>query len=313
MNISHLYEYVTLAKYMNLTSAARELYISPSTLSQHITGIENELNTRLFDRKSTLILTKDGAMALDHFQKILDEYEFVKAKCAETDEKEAIIRVPSYFFGQDLYLAAKDALKRQHPECNITIQTFEYQLKDPFDILNDDMCDIAALYLAQGSGESVDDYLLEDMEYIHLGALRHALVSSKDHPYAKKSKTKLTRDDLQNQVFLTSLSRLNEIHTEGIKKKLQGDGVNISIRYRRINRHEDMFGLDMDDGLLLSTEGWREFEYFSKSPNVVTYKLEPEVLSDAYLLYKPASLSKLQRMYIDTLRNVAELRSSLFL
>lgn len=41
-------QFLTIAKYMNLTKAANELYISQSALSQSLARMEHELGVRLF-------------------------------------------------------------------------------------------------------------------------------------------------------------------------------------------------------------------------------------------------------------------------
>ena len=80
MDIAHLKEFVTLASHMKLTSAARALFMSPSTLSQHISALEREVGADLFNRPNGFELTAKGEAVLEHAQKILYEYNGIQAR-----------------------------------------------------------------------------------------------------------------------------------------------------------------------------------------------------------------------------------------
>ena len=63
MNIETLKYFQYIAKYKNITQAAKHLYVSQSTLSRHIMALENELGVKLFERDNkTVTLTEAGRM-----------------------------------------------------------------------------------------------------------------------------------------------------------------------------------------------------------------------------------------------------------
>ncbi len=63
MNIEALKYFQYIAKYKNITQAAKHLYISQSTLSRHIMSLENELGVKLFERNNKMVtLTEAGRM-----------------------------------------------------------------------------------------------------------------------------------------------------------------------------------------------------------------------------------------------------------
>lgn len=63
MNIEALKYFQYIAKYKNITQAAKHLYISQSTLSRHIMSLENELGVKLFERNNKMVsLTEAGKM-----------------------------------------------------------------------------------------------------------------------------------------------------------------------------------------------------------------------------------------------------------
>ena len=61
MELRHLKYFVAVAKTLNFSEAARQLFITQGTLSQQIQQMEGEMGIRLFDRtKHSVILTEEG-------------------------------------------------------------------------------------------------------------------------------------------------------------------------------------------------------------------------------------------------------------
>ena len=76
MKLSVMREFVRLAASRNYSRTAEELYIAQSALSRHMTALEKELNTQLINRtRNSFELTPMGEIALEGFQKILEDYE----------------------------------------------------------------------------------------------------------------------------------------------------------------------------------------------------------------------------------------------
>lgn len=76
MSLEQLKYIVAVANYKSFSSAAEQLFISQSAISQSIIRLENELNIQLFDRKTTTILpTKEGQVLINQANKILVELE----------------------------------------------------------------------------------------------------------------------------------------------------------------------------------------------------------------------------------------------
>lgn len=65
----------TVASRSSFTKASEELNISQPAVTKHIKEIENQLNTKLFDRKGTSIqLTKSGQILFEYAEKIRNIY-----------------------------------------------------------------------------------------------------------------------------------------------------------------------------------------------------------------------------------------------
>lgn len=73
MKTEVLEEFLTLAQFRGFNKAARQLYVSQSSLSAHIARLEKELGVQLIDREAqTFRLTKAGGVFLDHARRIVD-------------------------------------------------------------------------------------------------------------------------------------------------------------------------------------------------------------------------------------------------
>ena len=76
MRTEYMREFLSLAKNLNFTKTAAELYITQPTLSKHMRLVEEEMGAPLFVREAhSVSLTKEGEAACKHFQRILAEYD----------------------------------------------------------------------------------------------------------------------------------------------------------------------------------------------------------------------------------------------
>lgn len=71
-----MFEFVKLCESMNFTRAARELHLSQSALSKHVSQIENELGAPLILRSThDATLTHEGEFVRDGFERIVKDYD----------------------------------------------------------------------------------------------------------------------------------------------------------------------------------------------------------------------------------------------
>lgn len=71
MNFLNLEYFLVAAEELNFTRAAKRLYISQQSLSNHIAKLEEYFCAPLFDRSPPLTLTKEGACLVQHAKKML--------------------------------------------------------------------------------------------------------------------------------------------------------------------------------------------------------------------------------------------------
>lgn len=80
----------TVAKRLNFTKAANELNITQPAVSKHIKEIEQQLNTKLFERVGTKIsLTLAGKTLLKYTEKIFTVYRELEFEMSQLNQKHA--------------------------------------------------------------------------------------------------------------------------------------------------------------------------------------------------------------------------------
>ena len=308
MDVMRLREFVTLASQLKLTTAARELFMSPSTLSQHITALEREVGVELFTRPGGFELTERGEAALDHAQKILFEYDALLRDCAVPDRTRAVrLSIPNYHYLKRPIVDARDAFLAAHPECSVMLRTNECQNDDPFDIIADGSSDVSALYIVRGCGYTIEDKLPEGVSYVRLPPQRCVLISSPGHPLADKHT--LTAADLSGASIVVKLCPVCSILIDGLTRVLNGYGALTRVLFRKVTRNTDMLMNDLGASFVLWFERVGEDgEPDPDLPDMPVHCFERELLADAYLLYRPDRLDELQIAYLETIGAPASAR-----
>lgn len=81
MTLSQIQYFLTAARCLNFTVAARELYITQPALGRQISAMEDELGVKLFLRsKNSLSLTPTGSMLQKEFTSLITNYNEILQK-----------------------------------------------------------------------------------------------------------------------------------------------------------------------------------------------------------------------------------------
>lgn len=109
MNDREVREFLTIAKYMSITDAARELYVTQPTLSRSLSKLETELGVRLFERNGNrLALTRAGRRLKARFESLEEGFEALRS-----DARSLVDERPDPFvsgFGVSFYVYAQTFL-----------------------------------------------------------------------------------------------------------------------------------------------------------------------------------------------------------
>ena len=120
MNISlkQLEVFVTIVECGNFTEAGRRLYLAQSTVSSHITALEETLRVSLFRRESkrTIELTADGKRVYQYAKDVVGKCLALEEAVALEERRELVIgasTVPS----KSLLPGKMMEFQHSHPEC----------------------------------------------------------------------------------------------------------------------------------------------------------------------------------------------------
>lgn len=73
LNTTYLRDFLSVAKYLNFTSASEACFVSAATLSKHIASLEEELNFKLFNRTTrSVTLTEYGQLFVQFATQIIE-------------------------------------------------------------------------------------------------------------------------------------------------------------------------------------------------------------------------------------------------
>lgn len=304
MRLSYLKEFVALANYSKLTAAARALHMSPSTLSQHLAALEKETGCELFSRDGGFTLTREGEMALEHAQRIIFEYDELLRDCVNDEDRVVRLSIPNMYVDHAPVAIARDAFLDSHPGARVVLSSNLHQLEDPTELLRTGMSDVSYLFLVRGSSQRIEDVVPKDIAWMRVGEEYCQFACSPYHP--KHGQEVLSRTDLNNATVITALCPLSSLIADGLNEVLQSHGVSVRTTFRRLARNIDALleGLDREFVLVLnptenSAKGveqpWEPASHF-----------ETDLFVDVYALYRPDSLTPLQREYLDLAKSLHE-------
>ena len=127
MNFNQLKYIVTVAKEKNITSAAKKLFISQSSLSQTIKNIESEYSTKFFETNTTPIkITLAGEIFVNWAAKILKSEEDVKEeieKISKNNEVKIVVGMATHRCIYILPSVIKE-FKKEYPNSIIKVKEY---------------------------------------------------------------------------------------------------------------------------------------------------------------------------------------------
>lgn len=124
MNVRNIEYFLVAAEEMNLSRAARRLYISQQALSTHIQRLEKEFDVQLFERRPTLRLTLEGEKMLFYGKQILNAEANLHAAFSDiSKERRAKLRVGFSALRSEIFLPL--IFQKYHSEWpNISVEVF---------------------------------------------------------------------------------------------------------------------------------------------------------------------------------------------
>lgn len=146
VNFEYYKVFYEVAKYGNITMAAKSLFLTQSTVSRSIQHLENELGVRLFERsKKGVVLTDVGSILFYH---ISQAYEHISVGEERVEMmrgfKEGMLRIGTVEMIMKFFLLSMiRAFKKEFPDIRM-----DYSFQDPAHVaeaLNTGLLDVAIL------------------------------------------------------------------------------------------------------------------------------------------------------------------------
>ncbi len=116
--------FAMVAEQGSFTKAAKQLAIPKSSISRHISQLEERLNARLINRTTrSMTLTEVGKMYLEHCKRIVEEAESAQASLAsQQSEPSGHLKVTAPLaFGAPLFLDVFQQFLKDYPNINIEL------------------------------------------------------------------------------------------------------------------------------------------------------------------------------------------------
>lgn len=198
MELRQLRYFVTVAKTLNFSEAAKSLFITQGTLSQQIKQLEEELGSELFVRSSHKVsLTEAGAEMLPLAQNTLEE----SSKCYQriSDLKRGVSGTLNIGLTTSFRGILNNALKiylKEYP--NVKLQIVYNSIGELNRMLSEYEIDFFIAFKSAVSYDDIDTYPLIDSEL--------CAVMSKEHPLSDREL--LTLQELERQRIILPSSGL---------------------------------------------------------------------------------------------------------
>ncbi len=192
MNIRKLSIFYETASCLNMSKVAKEMFISQPSISQCISEIEAELNTKLFDRiGKKLFLTHEGEVFYNYTRRILNIYEegVNTIKDSVSENKGKIIIGASISIG--IYIMPYVIKKFSEELPDIEISLIIDSQSNIEDLISHNKIDIAFLESKTSYHEIISKEICKD---------ELVFISGIDHDW--KNKKYLEKEDFLDNIFI---------------------------------------------------------------------------------------------------------------
>ena len=193
MELYQLYYFLEIAKDKNFTRAAERLHVSQSSLSKAIQRLEAYLGVKLFDRQGKQVgLTQEGEYFHEHIRNELANLDAIVKETkylASTRQETVHINIPPNIGADLLALLMRTYIPNI---ANSSVEIIDVGCMAAWDMLLDETIEL---------GWTMGIYIPKNVEFQEVEVQEFFLVTSADHPLAKR-KTAPTFQDLSDEIFL---------------------------------------------------------------------------------------------------------------
>ena len=184
--LKQLKTFIAVVEYKKMSEAARRLYISQPTVSQIISDLENEYQTRLFERfPRELKITPAGMLLLDSAREIVASHEHLE----QSNSLRPLRIGATLTIGNTMMGALVEELNRLHSDIDVTVFVDNTKIIEHRMINNElDIALVEGIIVRQ---EIMTEPVIEDSLCVICG---------NKHPFA--SRDSISIEDLRHQDFI---------------------------------------------------------------------------------------------------------------
>lgn len=204
VNLELYKTFVIVAKNNNITRASEILCISQPAVTKQIKKLEDQLNSRLFERtNSGMQLTSNGSKLFAKLENLIEsiekvEYDFINDRIIKVGTRVSIL---SKIF-------SKGISKYYNSFSNSKIE-YKYQyIEEMLESLDEEQLDLVLT-------KRIDDIKYKNLKFISLGFLHDVFVTKKNSKYSKKVYSK---KDLKNEIIYANIPNGNPVSTRVLKR-----------------------------------------------------------------------------------------------
>ena len=287
MRISHLQEFIEVARYRSISKAADTLHMSQPALSAHISELEKSFGTQLFYRERPLRLTAAGQKCIERASEIVNTYAHMRDEITAMTQSDTVLALgynETHHAANLNTFAALGRFVRRYP--SISVQWVP--ILDP----------TAASALQEHAIDAVVCNLAPLDEDIRVG-VRHAVVPASvdnrlylwvdaNSNYAKRES--LTWADLRG-LKLPHSEKNSLLWSSGAFQLLKNHGITITDSLRGEDNISFLQSLAPDEVQLFDA-AYLNFPVLALFPNRVLVPIdEPDALNRAFIAYQPEAAS----------------------
>ncbi len=202
MNLSQLYYFVTLAETEHYSRAAEILSITQPSLSHAVGKLEEELETKLFEKKGrNVVLTKYGKVFLEYATESLQSLEVgIKKTKAMTGRNSGVIDLAYiYTLGLEFVPGLVRSFLKDNPQMDVQFRFTVGNTQDIIRGLKEEKYDVAFCSRREEERQIVFEPVAEE---------KLVVVVSREHPLAAKEDISLKETESYPQIFFTKSSGL---------------------------------------------------------------------------------------------------------
>ena len=188
--IRQLEAFIVTAEFKKMSEAAKHLYISQPTISQIISELEKEYDTKLFERHAKeLRITPAGQMLLENARQILAIHESLKQNMKTINSIRPLRIGATMTVGSDITAKIVKELNHLHPDISTFVNVTNTHNIEHFLLHNE--LDVAIVEGIISNNEIVSKPVFID---------KLCIICGSEHPFAHRNK--ILPEDLHHQNFI---------------------------------------------------------------------------------------------------------------